>query len=284
MKSFLFSYLSIFLIVVCGHAGVAGADQPTSSPRPLTSSTKATPPGSKPHRLEMSYTFENLHPNDDYGDWHSGQISFYSRVASDFTYFLQAVGHHRDEGSGATGTVGAYKDWLSWLYTYTAATMGTDTDYLPELRLDHDFNFKTGPGQCLVLTAGVTYVDYYDDHRDWILSGGPTFYLNRWVLQYRFFYNQSDPGSVDSTSHLVSVGYGEEGRQWSYLNVSFGNQAYQATYLETPEEFNEDSLMVMLLHRHWLGEDYGIFGDVSYYHLDDSYEKYGASLGVFYEF
>lgn len=238
----------------------------------------------KTKRIEVSYTFENLQPNSIYGNWNSINFAFYHKYSPDFTYFLQSSSHSRDDGNGATGTVGAYKDWTNYLYTYSAVTAGSDSTYLPKFRGDHDFNFKVGPDKNLVLTAGVTYIDYFDEHRDLILSGGPTLYLDKWVLQYRLFHNESDPGSVMSYSHLFSVGYGKDGWQWTYLNVSFGKQAYLATSLATPEAVNQNSIDISLKHRHWLGKDYGVFGDIGYFKLQDGYKKYGISIGFFYEF
>jgi YaiO family outer membrane protein len=246
--------------------------------------TRAEEAPEKTKRIEVSYSFENLQPHSIYGNWNTGNFAFYDKRSPDFTYFLQSSVHSRDDGNGVTGTVGAYKDWTDYLYTYSAITAGSHSTYLPKFRWDHDFNFKVGPNKNLVLTAGITYIDYFDVHRDLILSGGPTLYLDKWVLQYRLFHNESNPGSVESYSHLISAGYGKEGWQWTYLNISFGKQAYMATSLATPEAVNQNSLNVTLKHRHWLAKDYGIFGDVSYFKLQDGYKKYGISSGFFYEF
>ena len=180
----------------------------------------------KPRRIEASFSFEHLSPNDIYGNWYASNVAFYSKVAPDFTYFAQGSFYNRSEGSGITGIVGAYKDWKDYLYTYSSITAGSHSDYLPEFRVDHDFNFKLGKDKNYVFTAGVAYVDYFTDHSDLIFSGGLTVYRNKWIMQYRLFHNQSNPGSIGSFSHLLSAGYGEEGRQWTYLNCSFGKQAY----------------------------------------------------------
>ena len=238
----------------------------------------------KTKRIEVSYSFENLQPHSTYGNWNTGNFAFYDKHLPDFTYFLQSSVHNRDDGNGVTGTVGAYKDWTDFFYTYSSITAGSHSNYLPKFRGDHDFNFKVGPNKNLVLTAGISYIDYFDVHRDLIISGGPTLYLDKWVLQYRLFHNESDPGSVGSFSHLVSVGYGAEGWQWTYLDFSFGKQAYMATSLATPEAVNQNSMTITLKHRHWLGKDYGIFGDVSYFKLQDGYKKTGLTCGFFYEF
>ncbi len=238
----------------------------------------------KPRRVEANFCFEYLTPHGTYGNWITGNVAFYSKQSSDLTYFVQGAFYNRDEGNDLGGAVGAYKDWASFLYTYSAVTAGTHSTYLPRVRADHDFNFKIGPKKNIVLTTGITFIDYYNDHRDLIVSGSPTVYVDKWVLQYRLFYNNSYPGSVSSFSHLVSVGYGEERWQWTYLNVSFGKQAYLATQLATPEAVSNNSLYINLQHRHWLGKNYGIFGGVNYFKLEDGYEKFGVSLGVFWEF
>lgn len=238
----------------------------------------------RPHRIEGSFSYEYLNPHETYGDWNTANIAFYSKQSPTFTYFIEGSIFNRYEGNGILGVVGAYKDWTSFLYTYSAVSAGSNTDYLPQFRADHDFNFKIGKNKNYVLTAGVTYIGYFNGHSDFIVSGGPIVYLSEWILAYRLFHNESDPGSIISYSHLISIGYGKEGRQWTYLNISFGKQAYLATYLDTPEAVNNDSLNIALQHRHWLGKHYGIFGEASYFKLEEGYEKYGITCGAFYEF
>jgi YaiO family outer membrane protein len=238
----------------------------------------------KPRRIEASYSFNNLHPHGEYGDWNAGQIAFYDKISPDFTYFVQGALFNRNEGNGAAGTVGAYKGWTSFLYTCTSVTVGTQSDYLPKYRVDNDFNFSVWPSKNVNFITGISYLEYFDDQSAWIFSGGPMITFEKWSLHYRLFYNISDPGSISSFSHLISLGYGQEGWQWTYLNVLFGNQAYMTNYLVTSQEVNQNALSIDLQHRHWLGKDYGIFGDVSYFKLEEGYEMYGIGLGVFYEF
>ena len=107
--------------------------------------------------------------------------------------------------------------------------------------------------------------------------------IEKLSMHYRLFYNISNPGTLTSFSHIISIGYGQEGWQWTYLNVSFGKQAYLATFV-VPQEVNQNSLSLNLRHRHWLDKYYGIFVDVSYSKLEDGYDNYGIGLGAFYEF
>ncbi len=238
----------------------------------------------KSHRLEASCSYEYLDPRNAYGDWHKANLALYTKVSSTFTYFVEGSLLSHREGEGAVGTIGAYKDWTSFLYTYSAFSAGGGSDYLHRFRADHDFNFKIGKNKNYVITTGATYVYYSGNRYDFIISGGATLYLDKWVLHYRLFHNDSNPGSVESYSHLISIGYGAEKWQWTYLNVSFGKQAYLANVMAEPERVNNDSLNVALQHRHWLGKYYGIFGETSYFKLEDGYEKYGITCGIFYEF
>lgn len=238
----------------------------------------------KRYRLEADLSYEYLTPNNIYGSWKALSIGFYDKPMRDLTYFIRLGAFSRREGEAILGSLGVYKDWGSRLYTYSALSAGSRSDYLPELRIDHDFNIKLGTMKNIVLIAGGSYIDYFDTHRDIILSTGITLYYDRWIWTYRVFRNESDPGSVISYSHLFSAGYGREGWQWTYLDLSIGKQAYLATYLLRPEEVSQDSLYTSLKHRRWIGKRYGIFGDLSYFKLKDGYDKYGFSFGVFREF
>lgn len=238
----------------------------------------------KRYRLEANLSYEYLSPDSAYGSWKTLSFGFYDKPRKDLTYFIQLGAFSRKSGEALLGTLGAYKDWGSRLYTYSALSTGTNSDYLPQIRIDHDFNIKLGAMKNFVWTAGASYLKYFDVHKDMLLSTGITFYFDRWIGGYRVFRNESDPGSIVSYSHLISAGYGREGWQWTYLDLSFGKQAYLPAYLASPEEVRQNSLYTSLKHRHWIGKDYGIFGDLSYFKLKDGYDKYGFSLGVFREF
>jgi len=238
----------------------------------------------KTRRLEAYYSYEYLTPHDDYGSWHLLNLAYYDQLKRDFNYFVNLGAFSRDEGDAVLGNAGAYKDWSPSLYTFTSLSAGSNSEYLPKFRIDHDFNIKFGPSKSIVWTLGASYIDYHDVHEDVILSTGIVLYAQDWIVNYRLFRNSSSPGDVVSYSHLISTGYGREGWQWTYLNLSFGKQAYYATQLTNPEEVSQSSLYVCLKHRRWLGKDYGVFIDTSFFKLKDGYEKYSFSPGVFKEF
>lgn len=238
----------------------------------------------KRYRLEANLSYEYLSPNEVYGSRKTLNIGFYDKPRKDLTSFLQLGSFSRKEGEALLGVMGAYKDWGDSLYTYSALSIGTKSDYLPQIRIDHDFNIKLGSLKNIVWTAGISYLKHFDVHKDLILSTGITFYYHNWIWSYRLFRNESDPDNVISYSQLISVGYGREGWQWTFFDFSYGKQAYLATYLASPQEVRQDSLNLSLKHRRWIGKDYGMFGDISYFKLKDGYDKYGFSFGIFKEF
>jgi len=235
-------------------------------------------------RLEASLAYETLSPHDVYGSWKNFLLSYYVRPKAGTTLFFQLGAFSRNTGNALLGVGGAYKDWGEMFYTYTALASGTDSAYLPQFRFDNDFNFKLGRKKNIVGTAGITYINYHDDHASFILSLGCTAYFERWITTYRIFRNRSDPGNITSYSHLVDVAFGRDGWQLTNCTFSFGKQAYLATYLALPEEVNQNSLYLVIRHRRWLGKGLGILGDISYFKLDEGYKKFGVSIGLFKEF
>lgn len=235
-------------------------------------------------RIELGGSYERLSPESVYGTWKTGNFNFYHKPTEGFTYFFGFSGFSRKEGKASLVQGGAYKDWAERFYTYSALSFGTKSEYLPQYRIDQEFNVKLGERKNLVPALGVSYIKYHDVHKDLIVGMGFTYYHESWNFTYRHFINKSDPGSVQSSSDLVSIGVGREGSSWTYIDLSFGKQAYLATYLANPEEVRQKSFYIALKHRRWVTKDLGIFGDISYLKLDKAYEKYGVGVGVFKEF
>jgi YaiO family outer membrane protein len=235
-------------------------------------------------RLETSLSYESLTPSGPYGSWKTANFSFYFPAPGKVSAFAQASLFSRLEGNGVLLGTGGYKDWSPGLYTYTALSGASNSAYLPKIRFDHDFNFKILPDKSLVITGGVTYVKYFSVHKDLLFSAGTTLYENPLILSCRAFHNKSDPGSVSSWTYLESVGFGYEGRNWTFLTVSTGRQAYLATNLATPQEVSNNAVSFMLNHRRWLNPGFGLTGDISWFELKQGYKKYGAAMGCFYAF
>jgi len=235
-------------------------------------------------RFEVSIGYEYLDPSSLYGAWKSLNLAYYQKVSQDLTLLYQAGLFNRDEGSGGLFALGAYKDWTPSLYTFSQISAGSNTDYLPKIRLDHDFYYKFGEKKEWVGILGLTYIDYHDVHKDTILSLGMTYYAPTYNITYRHFFNQSDPGNISSGTDLLSIGYGKEKDQWTYFDISYGNQAYQSLLDSGYSYINEDALNVKLTHRRWTDENSGWFGSIGYFDLDHGYKKYLFQVGYFIEF
>jgi len=235
----------------------------------------------KRNRVELDVGYEHL--SDDYGNWENVRFEYLRRELT-FVYCVDLEGFSRKEGRGALLVGRIYKDWNPWLYTYTALAVGTNVDYLPLFRFDHDFNFKFGEKKDYFFTVGAAYVDYHVNHSDVILYAGLTGYFGKWILGYRIFGNISNPGSVWSFSNTFEATYGSEGTHWTSLLFSFGNQAYYATELASPENVAQKSWDLLLRHRHWIGKNWGVKAEAGFFRLRDAYKKYGLLLGAFLDF
>jgi YaiO family outer membrane protein len=280
MKYLLMIRVLLALIILLWYCPESFAAQPGQSAARTIGSEYLRQPYA--YRFESMLAYEHLSPNSDYGNWKSVDTALYARVHRRVTAFAQASLHGRvKEGSGQAAAVGAYVDWLAWLSTYSAVSRGFGEDFLPVYRIDHDFHFPHDP---FVFTIGASTIDYKEAQRDWIVSAGATWYHRRWIAEYRLFRNTSDPGSLVSYTHLVSLGYGEEGWRWVFLKFSSGAQAYQALTLAEPEDVRQDAWEIGLYHRHWLGKDWGLMERAGFLSLEDGYDKYSVSVGFFKEF
>ena len=236
------------------------------------------------NHIEVSTAYENLSPHDVYGNWKTVSLEFERKEAPDLTWFAGVDNFQRKSRNGFLGEVGVYKDWNDSFYTYTALSGGTSSDYLPKARIDQELHFKFGSEKQYVWNVGGSYIKYFGDHRDNIISTGLTTYINKWSIGYQIFRNISNPGSVKSYSQEWSISYGKERQQLTTLTYSYGNQAYLATEISMPEAVDDKSNLVTLNHRHWLGIDHGYFAEVNRFNLKNGYRSTGISFGIFSEF
>ena len=237
------------------------------------------------YRVETGMSYEYLSPHDVYGDWKGGYVRFYHRPSGNATYFLEFSAFSRkNPGEAFMGVFGLYKDWSPRLYTYSSISASTSSSYLPAFRLDHEFYFKLGVQKNIVPSLGFTYIKYHDIHKDYIFYPGITYYGKGFVVTYKHFLNRSQPGSVYSSTDLVSLGIGQEGKGWIYIDVSYGKQAYLATHLTSPEEVKQNALNLSVKRIMWIKKDLALSLGVSFFKLENGYEKYGFLAGFIKDF
>ncbi len=235
-------------------------------------------------RLGGEIFYDYFKPSDTY-DSRKGLNVIYSAFPKPTLSYSLTAGIVEWQGETDVWVgLGVTNEWTGRFYTYSAISLSSKSEFLPQFRIDNDFNFKFGANRNFVGTVGLTYIDYHTNNEDFVLSLGGTYYYDRFNLSYRFFQNYSSPGSIKSNSHLISAGYGQDKAYWTYLTVTFGNQAYLSQYLTTPEEVRQDVFRISLNHRHWLSRRAGIYGDLGYLKLNDGYDIYSFLFGYFYDF
>lgn len=238
-------------------------------------------------RIDASTSYYFLDPHGIYGSWYIGTVKYYNNSIKKFNYFIEADGFSRTiEGKGLLGTIGAYTIWTPWLYTYSDISSGTNYLFLPEFRVDNNFNFKLGKTKNIVWEIGGSYIKYNGNNLDLIASTGLTYYYKRWIVSYRLFRTISDPGSIVSWSHFYSIGYGKRYWERTYLNVTTGNEAYLTTYLpaQYQRNVNYNALDIEIHQRIWLRKDFGIIGNLDYFILQGNYRAFGINIGIFKNF
>ena len=223
--------------------------------------------------------------SEAFGDWDSGGMRL-TRSGEGHAWYMELNAYNRKDGDGSAGQIvgGLYKDWTDWLYTFTSMSSGTNVDYLPRFRVDQDFNFKLTEQRNIVWTLGGTFISYYNNSSDTILSTALNYYLPGWIFGFRYFYNISNPGALKSSSYSASVDQGYWGRYMNTVIVSWGKQAYYATYLDSPAEVKRDSRAVLLRHRNWIGEDWGLWVQGGILSIVNGYHGTSLGTGLFFYF
>lgn len=245
------------------------------------------------NRIEASYTYEYLDPYDDYGDWHSFNVTYFRQETPTFSFHLGATFHNRlivapnYENSGILLFGGITKDLTSRLYSNLVLSFGTECDFLPEYRIDADINLKLLKNKNLIATLGYAYVNYHTPYEDIIWRYGLSLHIKRFVFELMFYENHSihdnDPDDIYSDSMLFGVGYGADGWQWTHLIFNFGSQAY---LLNDPNltRIKLDSNEITLKHRRWIKNNFGWFASLGFMQLDQYYEKYLLQFGLFWQY
>jgi len=243
-------------------------------------------------RFEASLFYEPLFPYSQYGSWETLNLGFYIMPSPKVTYNLFASLHMHQDAFGFSGGVGVTVNWLDWFTTYSELGGGIPTggNYLPLFTASQlfDFTLFEVPDHELGmhLSFGLTYYHSKDPMKDLFPQAGLGLYIQNWIVEYTFFPNWTWPGTVFSTHHQVSLTYNDDGNFSTYLRTQFGQEGYLATYIEetpTPTEKNW-FLEVAVGHRHWVGKEWGLFGEASYMKLFHGWDKAGFMFGGFVDF
>lgn len=220
--------------------------------------------------------------NNDFGKWYTEKIK-YLRRAGKCSYYVELNYMYREKmgGSAFVPVAGAYVDWTKWLYTFTSASVGTETEYSPLFRINNDICFKLGGKKQFVTVVGADYIDFHTEQSIAIVSTGLYYYGTGVVLSYRLFLNTCFPGFKKSFTHLASVDQGHRGEYMNTFTVSYGNQAYQTSYVD----INRRAWYALYKHQNWIGEKgWGVYGQIGFSSVSHAYNILNTSFGIIKDF
>ena len=240
----------------------------------------------RPRTEEFYLEYDSLTQRQ--GEWTALGYNRYQKFDTG-TWFVQLQGTNRSgngEGASVLGVAGAYKDWNPWFFTYTAVSTSTNSQWTPRFRVDQDFNFKVGPKRSTVLTAGLTNIWYHQDPRqDFIYSGGITQYFGQFNVEFRHFWNTSNPGNVGSQSNSVAVGYDNEGDMRASVTYGWGREAYLGSLVVSlPPTVSQRSSSWMFTYRKWTSPTAGFFVTGQWINVAPGYALSGGQAGYFHNF
>jgi YaiO family outer membrane protein len=227
--------------------------------------------------IETNFYYDYLTPDSTYADWKSADFKYFHRFNPKTTMMLGTGCSIKDESFGWVQTA-LYKDWLTRFSTYTSLTASSQTKWVGNFRFDNDLYWKLGSSYQFILVGGQTVIVHDSETIDYLLSIGGIIYYPHLILEARQYYNMSNPGQVWSNSQRLSVGFGTRGKWWTTIVGSLGAQKY----LGLGNQVNQDVQSISLTEEIWLTSKGGIKVGAGYLTVEDGYDKYNGSLGVFW--
>lgn len=228
--------------------------------------------------IESNFFYDYLTPDSEYVDWKSGDFKYFHRFNPKTTMMFGTGCSIRDESFGWVQAA-LYKDWLARFSTYTSLTASSQTKWVGNLRFDNDLYWKLGSRYQFILVGGQTVIMHDEEKNDYLLSVGGIVYYPHLILEARQYFNMSDPGQVWSNSQRFSVGFGTRGKWWTTVVASTGDQKY----LGLGNQVNQNVQSISLTEEIWLNSKGGIKIGAGYLTVEDGYNKYNGSLGVFWQ-
>jgi YaiO family outer membrane protein len=258
---------------VAGEPAVAAYEAPAAAP---------AAPASNGY-IEVGGNVHTL--SDDFGNWNGQYVKGEVQSDSRNRWSGELLSQREFGRRGFYGSVGNShvidEDW------YTTISIGggapSDANFLPRYRVDAFLNRKWLERRQLVTTVGVGYYKAMETYNDKSLFLGTTYYFEApWTVQLGYRFNNSSPGSVNSSSGFVAVTEGREKDHYVTARFGYGEEAYQLLGKSVViSDF--DSYIASLEWRKWVSDDMGFKIGGEQYH-NPNYDRNGVNFGVFKEF
>ena len=231
--------------------------------------------------IEAGGSYSKLTHNE--GNWVSEYMKGEIQTSPTDRWNAQLINAHEFGDDGAFIGIGELHDLTDKWYTSLSAGTSTDGFFLPRYRVDASINRKWLDTNQLVTTVGIGDYKARDVHENKSLFLGAAYYFQSpWVVQGGITFNDSSPGSVNSTYQFIAF---TQGRQKDYLLTllyGFGTEAYQIIGPQTAiSDFHSQAVSLEL--RKWVSTDWGFDTRGEFYH-NPIYDRTGITFGVFHDF
>jgi len=277
----------LLLLLIIGVSDCLAQDNspsPDAAPLPalqaVSSNQSAAAPAILTNFVETGGSYQTL--TSGYGYWGGGYARGVYALGSN-VWNAEVNGQHEFGDSGVYLAVGNTHTFTpDW---YAALTVGTSAGgfFWPRFRTDGFLNRKLLSRRQWVATAGFTYYEAKDVHRDRTFHLGSTYYFEKpWIVEGGMYFNVSSPGAVFAPAGFVAVTEGRNKQHYLTVRVGVGEEAYQLVGPTVSlAQFNSQDLTVTW--RKWLGTNWGcnVIGD---YYRNPFYTRGGSSFGFFREF
>ena len=224
------------------------------------------------YRLTQGYgSFEGLYAKGVLGEGSS-------------TIWNWEVDHGRMFGyEESYGVVGVTQTFAPRWYGYLSLAGSTNSDVVPQGRVDASLSYKALPDKRLVLTGGYTGIRFRDGHDDRSAWTNLTAYLpDYWVAMAGHDWATSNPGAVEAQRSFAAFGYDHGGETELTVRYGWGTEAYLPIGAHVAlVDFRSET--ASLTWRQWLGTDWGTDLYVERF-TSPYYRQTGGSISVFYHF
>jgi YaiO family outer membrane protein len=244
------------------------------------------------YRVDAGFNYDYLNPHPGFGDWWGGEAGIRAQVHPAVTVFGRLGGALRPGGADqpriddVLGSAGVIAELHRDMSSTTTLLWGSNSVYLPTFEANQEFEigFPVSDDVVIAFTPGLFYSK--DIYRQSVVGFliGPLVHFYAFAVGYSFLYGQVEPGNMKSMTHTFTGSYDREGWFESSIAVEFGNGNYLTTYAPVVVKENTQFVGVQLSHRHWIGVDGGLYGQLRFTKIYTEYEAWGGTIGGFYEF
>lgn len=166
-------------------------------------------------------------------------------------------------------------------YSYTAFGYSAHGFFWPQYDGHASLYRKLLRDKSLIAGIGYNFYNYTTGNSTNALLLESMYYYKSWLINAGIYFNQSQPGSIYSTSQFVALTQGQDKYYYLTLRYDFGRVTYQpVSPTVVLVDFPANTLS--LTWRQWINKSWGfsICGD---YFASSPYNRYGGSFGIFKE-